>query len=497
MDDTFNETKKKRFNKDSIIGLGEDSFRKNYYPELQDKIHDLEKINARNKAILSTIPDILLVSDLDGNITPFTITANNEDDIMNQLLDNSEIMAILSAAARKVQMNRSFYIKELKMEMEGGQVFYFEARFHLSESNEILVMIRNMTERILMEYKLRDMAERDNLTNLYNRRSFEEAMNTYNGKEVEKITVISIDINGLKFINDTLGHLAGDSMIVASGKIITDIFGEYGHISRIGGDEFGIILENVEEAQVEKMLNNLYLRVEEYNHLAHNGNLSIAFGYSYHTMGLINMHYMFQAADNNMYQNKLLKKESTRGTFVKTFMKALEAKDYVSEGHVVRMERLAVLIGEALSLHQDQMDRLILLTKFHDIGKIGIPDSILKKPAKLTLDEWEVMKTHTTIGERIAMESSEIKDIAPLILHHHEKWDATGYPSGLAEENIPIECRILAIVDSFDAMTNDRPYHKAMEEAEATKEIVSCSGSYYDPKLVKIFYEIQQNLDEI
>lgn len=493
MGEAFNKEYKKKFSRDSIIGLGEDSFRKNYYPELQDKIQDLEKINARNKAIISTIPDMLLVSDLDGNISPFTISVKTKDDILNHFLNSPEIMATLSNAARHVKISHSFYIKELKMEIE-DQIFYFEARFHQSESNEILIMLRNMTERILMEYRLRDMAERDNLTNLYNRRIFEKIMNQFNGKEIEKVSVISIDINGLKFINDTLGHLAGDRIIIESGKIISEVFDDYGHISRIGGDEFGVILENIDEEDVEKMLNTLLQRVEQYNLLDQNVNLSVAYGYSYHTIGLINMEYMFQVADNNMYQNKLLKKESTRGTFVKTLMKTLEAKDYISEGHVVRMEKLATLIGESLFLHQDQMDRLILLTKFHDLGKIGIPDSILKKPAKLTDDEWKVMKTHTSIGERIAMESTEIKDIAPLILHHHEKWDGTGYPSGLANENIPIECRILAIVDSFDAMTNDRPYHKAIDGAQATKEILSCSGTYYDPKLVDIFFRIQEEL---
>jgi diguanylate cyclase (GGDEF)-like protein len=373
------------------------------------------------------------------------------------------------------------------------KVFYLEARFQRSESNEILIMIRNMTERILMEHRLLKLVERDNLTNLYNRRSFEEVLIRYNGKGAEKIAVISIDINGLKFINDTLGHLAGDKMIIASAKIISDIFNPFGHVSRIGGDEFAVILEQIEESQVEALLNHLVSRVKKYNRSNQTGGLSVAYGYSYHSNGLINMEYMFQIADNNMYQNKLLRKESTRGTFVKTFMKALEAKDYISEGHVTRMEKLAVRIGESLMLHQDQLDRLILLTKFHDIGKIGIPDRILKKPDKLTEDEWKVMKTHSAIGERIALESTEIKDIAPLILHHHEKWDGSGYPSGLKKENIPVECRILAIVDSFDAMTNDRPYSKARDEAEAIQEIVACSGTYYDPKMVDIFCHIQKS----
>jgi HD-GYP domain-containing protein (c-di-GMP phosphodiesterase class II) len=199
---------------------------------------------------------------------------------------------------------------------------------------------------------------------------------------------------------------------------------------------------------------------------------------------------MFREADNKMYQNKLLKKESIRSTFVKTFMKALEAKDFISEGHVIRMENYAILIAKALSLRQDQMDSIILLTKFHDIGKIGIPDRILKKPGSLNDDEWKVMRTHSAIGERIALEAAEIKDIAHLILKHHEKWDGTGYPLGLSGEDIPLECRVLAIVDTFDAMTNDRPYRKAIPVAETVKEIIRCKGTQFDPYLVDVFLQI-------
>lgn len=114
MEDAYKKNKK-QFNRDSIIGLGEDSFRKNYYPELQDKIHDLEKINARNRAIISTIPDSLLVSDLNGNISPFTISSKGEDDILNRILENLEIMAILKEATLQVQTEHFFYINEMEM----------------------------------------------------------------------------------------------------------------------------------------------------------------------------------------------------------------------------------------------------------------------------------------------------------------------------------------------------------------------------------------------
>lgn len=493
MDEYYVKKDKKTFSRDAIIGLGEESFRKNYYPELQEKIIDLEFINARNRALMSTIPDIMLVSDSQGEIGSFIPSSEVVDIMEKDLLENREIMSFLRDAVGELSENQPFLTKEFQIKI-GNEEYYFEARLHKSETKEILIMIRNMTDRILLEHKLRDMVEHDSLTSLYNRRKFEEEMDFHTGKDVEKITIISIDVNGLKFINDTLGHMNGDQVIIAAANIIAKVFSDKGNVARIGGDEFGIILKNHNEAKVEEMLECLTNEVEQHNFMAAGHGLSLAFGYSFHESGIVNMEYLFQEADNNMFQNKLLKKDSIRGTFVKTFMKALEAKDFVSEGHVMRMERLAVLIGKALSLHSDQMDRIVLLTKFHDIGKIGIPDSILKKKGSLNEDEWKVMRTHTSIGERIALEAIEIRDIAHLILKHHEKWDGTGYPLGLKGDEIPVECRILAITDTFDAMTNDRPYRGALPKEEAAKEIERCSGTQFDPELVKIFATLYTNL---
>lgn len=495
MEEYYVKKDKKSFSRDAIIGLGEDSFRKNYYPELQEKIIDLERINARNKAVMSTIPDVMLVSDLQGRIVPFMQNPDVGERMEKELLENSVVMEFLQAAVKELSPNLPFLSKEFQARIEKEEC-YFEARLRKAETEEILIMIRNMTDRIRLEHKLRNMVEHDSLTGLYSRRKFEEEMHFYTGKLIKNITIVSIDVNGLKFINDTLGHVNGDQVIIDAAHIISEIFGSKGNVSRIGGDEFGIILSNQKEEQIEEMLEQLNGRVEQHNFMAKGHGISLAFGYSFHVDGIVNMEYLFQEADNNMFQNKLLKKDSIRGTFVQTFMKTLEAKDFVSEGHVVRMERLAVLMGKALGLHNDQMDRLVLLTKFHDIGKIGIPDSILKKNGSLNEDEWKVMRSHSNIGERIALEAVEIRDIAHLILKHHEKWDGTGYPLGLKENEIPVECRILAITDAFDAMTNDRPYRSALPVEEAAREIERCAGTQFDPELARIFSSLYKNLSD-
>ncbi len=488
MDKFYEKKDRKAFTRDAIIGLGEDSFRKNYYPELQEKIIGLERAVASNRALIAAIPDTLFTCGLDGEIHPIS-DIEKEDPLSDLIFQDEETMNILKSMISGMSEGIGFYTKEFEMSVDRSK-YYLEARCQKAESGEILIIIRNMTDRILLEKKLRYLVERDALTGLQSRRSFEEKMERYVNRYHENLAIVSVDINGLKFINDTLGHYNGDLMIVEVAEIVMEIFGGYGLVARIGGDEFGVFIENTTEKEIELLLQSMNTLVEEHNKTAGNRGLSLAFGYAFHKKGFVNTEFIFQEADNNMYQNKLLKKESIRSTFVKAFMKALEVKDFVSEGHVSRMEHLAVLIGRELKLHQDQMDRLVLLTKFHDIGKIGIPDAILKKPAALDETEWKVMKTHTSIGERIALEAAEIRDIAHLILKHHERWDGHGYPLGIAGEEIPIECRILSIVDTYDAMTNDRPYREALSIDESRKEILKCSGTQFDPGLVNIFLEV-------
>lgn len=365
--------------REAIIGLGESSVRKNYYPELQEKIYTLEKMSSRNNTLIMAIPDLLLVSDTNGYISPFATSSREEAALVLSVIREEYIHSKLKTEIEEVlntQEPRSF---DFELNLSGENKF-FEARLHLTELNEVLIIIRDMSERISLENKLRYMAERDYQTGLRNRMKFELSIRQYEKRNDISIGLILFDIDGLKGINDTLGHYEWDKVI----KVVS---------------------ENIE----------------------------------------------------------------------KIFAQA------------------AIKLGEYLKLETHTIDQITLLTKFHDIGKVGIPDDILKKPGTLDEKEWKIMKTHTTIGQRISSVSSELKPISDLILLHHEKWDGSGYPMGLSGEAIPIECRILALVDAFDAMTNDRPYRKALSFDDAINEIIKCKGSHFDPEIVDIFLEILSN----
>ncbi len=188
-----------------------------------------------------------------------------------------------------------------------------------------------------------------------------------------------------------------------------------------------------------------------------------------------------------MYREKLHRSQSGRSAIVQTLMKALKERDFITEGHADRLQELVTALARAVSVPESKMSDLRLLAQFHDIGKVGIPDKILFKPGRLTTKEFNEMKRHCEIGYRIAMSAPDLAPIGEWILKHHEWWNGSGYPLKLKGEEIPLECRILAIADAYDAMTSDRPYRKALPHEVAMAELRKFSGIQFVPELVNKF----------
>ncbi len=179
----------------------------------------------------------------------------------------------------------------------------------------------------------------------------------------------------------------------------------------------------------------------------------------------------------------------TRLQIVRRLGRAAEFRDNETGLHIVRMSKMSVVLGEASGLSSAECELLLNASPMHDIGKIGIPDQILLKPGKLESNEWEIMKTHTTIGaEILSGDDSELLSMARIIaLCHHEKWDGSGYPHGLVGENIPLVGRIVALADVFDALTSERPYKKAWPLDAAMQYVEDNRGKHFDPRLVDLF----------
>jgi HD-GYP domain-containing protein (c-di-GMP phosphodiesterase class II) len=169
---------------------------------------------------------------------------------------------------------------------------------------------------------------------------------------------------------------------------------------------------------------------------------------------------------------------------------ALETRDAYTRGHSDRAVEYAVAVSQMLGLTYEQADRLQYAVILHDIGKIGIPDSILNKPGKLTEEEFGLMKTHPVKGANILSKIPFLSRMAMVVRHHHERWDGTGYPDGLAGKDIPIESRIVAVLDSYEAMTSDRIYRKAPGSEYAQNELRRCAGTQFDPMVVEAFLKV-------
>lgn len=381
--------------------------------------------------------------------------------------------------------------------MKSDKQRYHEARIVKYAYKQVLAVIRDITEKKQTVLKIYEMSIKDGVTGLYNRNYFENTLDSLNTKSVDNLIIVICDLDGLKFTNDTLGHIAGDNYLKTAANIIKKSFDiKDTVIARIGGDEFGIILTDATEKTVINMRNKLKILLEEENKNNNNSiPLSISFGYSIASGNNIDTDKMIKEADDFMYRQKLHNKQSTKNDLVKVMTKMLETRDFITEGHSDRLQFLGVNLAKKAKLSDRDIEDISLLCKFHDIGKIGISDNILFKPSRLTTEEFQEMKKHTEIGYRIAQASPNIVHLAEYILKHHEWWNGKGYPLGLKGEDIPIQCRILSIVDAYDAMVSDRPYRKAQNKKDAMDEIIKSSGTQFDPELVDRFIEMINEMD--
>ncbi|MBM7555431.1 sensor domain-containing diguanylate cyclase/phosphohydrolase [Halanaerobacter jeridensis] len=354
-----------------------------------------------------------------------------------------------------------------------------------NQTLQVISFIKNITKRQQRKNKIKYLNFHDKLTGLYNREYFQEELKRLDVERQLPLSILVGDVNGLKMVNDAFGYQAGNQLLKRIADILKKVCREEDIIARVGGDEFALLFPRTGRKDVERIQERIEWQCR--NHKADPIIPSIALGTAVKTEKEQKVNKILTLAEDRMYKHKLVESNSFRNCIISSLEKSLLEKSEETENHNHRLKKYSLQIGQKLNLESDKLDELEILARLHDIGKIAIPDSILKKPGALNEEEWSKMKEHPEIGYRIAAASKDLAAIADKILSHHERWDGTGYPNGLAGEEIPLLSRIASVVDAYDAMTNDRVYRPAMDEAEAKEELINCAGTQFDPQIVDIF----------
>jgi len=357
-------------------------------------------------------------------------------------------------------------------------------------------------------------ASEDSLTELLNHRAFqtrleEEVARARRGGQA--LAVVMVDLDGFGAVNNAHGHQTGDVTLLAVARCLRAQTRQADVVARYGGDEFALILPETELDEALETAERVRGEVARLTvaHGARAIHVTASVGVAVMPDHATTREGLIGAADNAAYAAKRAGKDRVRRAeagalsrdpvalaaqlddanlaTVEALASTVDAKDAYTRGHSGRVAVYAAAIAVALGLDEADVVRVRQAGVLHDVGKIGVPDAILLKPGGLTDEEFAVIKQHPEIGERILLGLPFLRDILPAVRHHHERWDGCGYPDGLAGETIPPDAAILAVADSFDAMTSSRTYRPALLAAEAIRRMREGAGVQYDPRVVAAF----------
>ena len=471
----------------------------------------LKESEMRNRALVGAIPDMLFLYNSEGVYLDAIIKNEellyekgqklySENELIGKKLEDAlppATVGILKSAIKLALSSGVVQVLEYSFPIRGSE-HYFEARLAPIGDREVVSIVRDITERKTYMAELEYLSLHDQLTGLYNRHYFENELQRLSQSRDYPIAIISVDLDGLKLINDTLGHAEGDRYLKTGANLLKETLRASDILARVGGDEFAIILPRTDQVAAKDLVVRLRVKIDRHNKLNEGTPISMSIGTAVAAEGDRTLEEIFKVADNAMYKDKLQHGQLARAAIVATLVSKLAGRKDLVEGKAEEVEELTVSFGQFLDLSKRQLSDLHLLSKVYDLGKVNMPDQMVhsnlkQKREALSESDREAIRRHPEIGYRIASTSTELSGIAELILRHHEYYDGSGYPLGLKGEEIPVECRILAIIIAYSAMVNERPYAKKLEPAEALAEIERSAGSQFDPQLVKQFIPFMES----
>ncbi|MDD2371665.1 MAG: diguanylate cyclase [Firmicutes bacterium] len=452
----------------------------------------LDESEKKFKSIVSALPDIIFKMNIEGE---FIECEGNEnfwqlypiDKIIGNNVINLLPENIAQMTLSKIKMTlETKTIQKLEYQLnEDSLNDYYEARFIPADSDLCYCIIRNISETKNKQKTIEYLSFHDQLTGVFNRRFFEEELKRIDIKRNYPLTIVMIDINGLKMTNDAFGHLAGDELLKKVAEILVTECRSDEIIARIGGDEFILLLPKTTSNQAEVISERIYKAIakEKINNI----DVSVSIGWGVKISDKQNIDDIFIKAEETMYHKKLIENQSLRFEFIRNILEQLNEKNEREKIHSEKVSKISKIIGEELGLDYTTLKEIEISGLMHDIGKISVSNSILDKKGELSELEYEKVKHHPESGYHLLKSVNAYSVLAEYVLYHHERWDGKGYPRGLKGEEIPLVSRILAVADSYEAMISDRPYRESLSSEEALLELKKNAGTQFDESLIKIF----------
>lgn len=477
-------------NKRIIVSIKDITTRKKVEEELLYKTEELKRFFDIN-------PDLLCIADMEGNF----ISVNSSWERMlgypanelekSRFLDFVHPDDLESTLDALSQLNRN------------QQIFNFVNRYRCKDGTYrfiewcsqpydklIYAAARDITERKTAENKIVYLSFHDQLTGLYNRRYYEDELKRLNTEANLPLSLIMADVNGLKLANDAFGHMAGDKLLIAASELMKQVCPPNGFAARIGGDEFILVLPGTDKDKALEYIETL--TKASVRKKAGILRLSVSAGMATKKSAGEDITDTFKKAEENMYNVKLSESPKWKIMTIKRIMDTLYRKQPCEKRHSEEVCRLCELMGAQLELTQEQLDNLRIAARLHDIGKISLSPKLLNKLTGLSGTDRLALEKHVVTGFQILNSINENFNISRIVLHHHERYDGTGYPDGLMGEEIPLKSRIIAITEAYDAMVNEHPYRKATGKQEALEEIADKAGTQFDPELAGLFLKVMQ-----
>lgn len=416
---------------------------------------------------------------------PFDVVFNIIHEITREKCTNPITLTLETGAINELEERTILISKtgaEIPVEDSTAPIFDGDGKI-----TGAVIVFRDYTEKKQKQEEILYLSRHDQLTGLYNRHYFEEELKRLDAEQHLPVSLAMFDINGLKLTNDAFGHQVGDELLKIVARTIQNACRESDVISRVGGDEFILLLPQTSYRETAAIIERIYHELETiaFNNVV----ISVSAGWGTKTSAKENIMEVYAGAEEQMYRRKLIESQSMRIKTIQVIRETLNETIPRERIHSEGVSKISRRIGEVLNLDAELLREIETAGLLHDIGKIAIDNTLLNKPGRFTSAEYDEVQRHPEIGYHILKSTDIYASISDYVLAHHERWDGTGYPRGLKSEEIPLVARIIAIADAYEAVTADRTYRETISREEAFKELERCAGTQFDPAIVQALRE--------